>query len=106
MIDRLTGGFDRAIRDSIVASPFWTGTEGDYNALMLQHALQHDSLPIRDAVDFVHTCIHSTIKSLKFSRYSQTCGGPIEIAVITSDRNFRWVLHKDWDAAITEGIAI
>lgn len=105
MIDRLIGGYDVAIRNSIVNSPLWTGTEADYTALMLQHNLQHDSLPIRDAIDFVHTCILSTIKSLKFSRYSQTCGGPIEIAVITSDRKFRWVRHKDWDVAITEGVA-
>jgi hypothetical protein len=31
------------------------------------------------------------------------CGGPIEIAVITTDRRFRWVRHKDWDVAIAEG---
>lgn len=106
MIDRLIGGFDNEIRNTIVTSPHWTGTVADYNALMSSHNLQHDSLPIRDAIDFVHTCIHSTIKSLKFSRYSQTCGGPIEIAVITSDRDFRWVRHKDWDAAITEGLPL
>jgi len=65
--------------------------------------LDHASIPIRDAVDFVHTCIHSTIKALKFSRYSQVCGGPIELAVITTDRASRWIKHKGWDAAIEEG---
>jgi hypothetical protein len=60
-------------------------------------------LPIRDAVDFVHACIYSTIKALKFSNFSQICGGPIEIATITTDRQFRWVRHKPWDAALTEG---
>ena len=106
MIDRLIVGFDQQIRNAIVTSQHWSGTEADYNALMQTHMLAHDSLPIRDAVDFVHTCIHSTIKSLKFSRWAQTCGGPIELAVITSDRKFRWVRHKDWDAAITEGIPL
>jgi len=60
---------------------------------------------MRDAIDFVHSCISSTIKTLKFSHLSQTCGGPIEIAVITTDRDFRWVRHKEWDAAIKEGYA-
>jgi hypothetical protein len=59
-------------------------------------------LPIRDAIDFVHSSIYSTIKALKFSQFPQVCGGPIEIAVITSDRPFRWVRHKRFDAAITE----
>jgi hypothetical protein len=31
---------------------------------------------------------------------NKTCGGPIEVAVITSDREFRWVRHKGWDVAI------
>ena len=42
-------------------------------------------------------------KAMKFSDLPQICGGPIEIAVITSDRRFRWVKHKTWDAAIMEG---
>jgi hypothetical protein len=35
--------------------------------------------------------------------WGMVCGGPIEIAVISSDRKFRWVRHKEWDAAIAEG---
>jgi hypothetical protein len=61
-------------------------------------------LPIREAIDFVHACVSSTIKAMKFSTsLAQICGGPIEIAVITTDRRFRWVRHKDWDVAIAEG---
>ena len=86
MAERLIYGYDIEIRKSVVRSPFWTGTEADYDALMGNHKLHHDMIPIRDAIDFVHTCIHSTIKALKFSRFSQVCGGPIEIAVITTDR--------------------
>ncbi len=67
------------------------------------HRLEHPTLPIRDAIDFVHACIQSTIKAHKFSNLSQICGGPIEIAVIRTDRRFRWVRHKNWDAAIMEG---
>jgi hypothetical protein len=28
------------------------------------------------------------------------CGGPIEIAVISTDRRFRWVRHKNFGAAL------
>jgi len=58
---------------------------------------------MRDAIDYVHSAIYCTIKAMKFSTGAQVCGGPIEIAVITSDRKFRWVRHKPWDAAIEDG---
>jgi hypothetical protein len=103
IFDRLINAVDTDVKQSIMKSGKWAGTEAELTALIAQHALVHPILPIRDAIDFVHACISSTIKALKFSRYSQTCGGPIEIAVITTDRPFRWVRHKDWDVAINEG---
>ena len=71
-------------------------------ALQRPYTLESPRLPIREAIDFIHTSIYSTVKGLKFSRLDQVCGGPIEIAVITSDRLFRWVRHKEMDAAIQE----
>lgn len=106
MIVRLIFGIDADLKQSIVASPHWNGTAADLDALAAQAALSHPLIPIRDAVDFVHSCICSTIKALKFSSLAPTCGGPIELAVITSDRKFRWVRHKGWDTAITEGATI
>lgn len=103
MIRRLIFGWDPALKASILRSGKWTGTEAELAAVLDQQKLAFMLLPIRDAVDFVHACIYSTIKALKFSNLFQICGGPIEIAVITSDRKFRWVRHKQWDAAITEG---
>lgn len=104
MIQRLIFGCDDEIKNSILSSPHWSGTDADLNGLLAQHRLGHPIiLPMRDAVDFVHSCISSTIKALKFSNLSQTCGGPIELAVITADRPFRWVRHKTWDSAIADG---
>jgi hypothetical protein len=103
MIQRLLFGIDGGLKDAIASSPNWTGSSADLDALASQHALAHPLVPMREAVDFVHACISSTIKAMKFSNLSQICGGPIEIAVITSDRRFRWVRHKPWDSAITEG---
>lgn len=59
-------------------------------------------LPIREAIDFVHTYLHITIKVEKFRAQTQACGGPIEIAFVTSDRKLRWSRHKQFDSAIVE----
>ncbi len=103
MINRLLFGCDDNLLGSILNSGKWTGTYQELLDIALQQAITHPPLPIRDAIDFTHACIVSTIKALKFSSFSQICGGPVEIAVITTDRKFRWVRHKPWDTAITEG---
>ncbi len=59
-------------------------------------------LPIREAIDFVHTYLHITIKAFKFRTGPPICGGPIEIAFISTDRKFRWVCHKSFERAIYE----
>lgn len=103
MIARLLHGYDPALRQAILSSGKWNGTDAELDSLLRKQALTHLPAPIRDAIDFTYACVLSTIKALKFSSFAQTCGGPIEIAVITADRPFRWVRHKSWDAAITEG---
>jgi hypothetical protein len=104
MIHRLIAGYDQYLVDAVLSSGKWSGDRADLERLLEQFALHHQStVPLRETVDFVHACIVSTIKALKFSYLSQICGGPIEIAVITADRPFRWVRHKAWDSAIMEG---
>jgi hypothetical protein len=100
MIERLIWGRDSQLRVDIKASGKWGGTDPELDVLLNKHFLAHGPLPIRDAIDFVHACIYSTIKGIKFSNLPQTCGGPIELAVITTDRNFRWVKHKSFDEAV------
>jgi hypothetical protein len=103
VIQRLYQGFDKDLPATVVASGKWTGTLGELDTVLSRFKVEHPAIPIRDAVDFVHSSIYITIKTLKFSLATQVCGGPIEIAVITTDRAFRWVRHKPWDAAITDG---
>ncbi|MER9005901.1 hypothetical protein NKI15_19920 [Mesorhizobium sp. M0862] len=105
MIQRLIFGCDDELRQAILSSGKWGGTTAELEAILAQQELAHPIVPIRDALDFIHACIASTIKALKFSTFSQICGGPIEIAVITADRPFRWVRHKEWDSAIMEGVS-
>lgn len=65
-------------------------------------AAGHVNLPIRDAIDYLHSILHVTIKAMKFKFGMPICGGLVEIAVITTDRKFRWVLHKGFDSAIRD----
>jgi hypothetical protein len=104
LIGRLIKGCGDEVRDAILGSGMWQGTPADLDSVIRPHSLAHpQSVPIREAIDFTHACLLTTIKAMKFSAQPQRCGGPIEIAVITTDRPFRWVTHKTWDSAIREG---
>lgn len=59
-------------------------------------------LPIREAIDFIYSYLHITVKAEKFKFGSPTCGGPIEVGFISTDRPFRWVCHKGFTSAIYE----
>ena len=103
LIFRLTYGFDERIFADIRNSGKWSGSDSELVAILARHQLDLQiELPIREAIDYVHASIYTTIKALKFSHLSPHCGGPIEIAAITADRPFRWVKHKSFDSAITE----
>jgi len=51
-------------------------------------------MPLRDAIDFVHFLVYSAIKLHRYRGGPASIGGPIEIAAITPDRGFRWIVHK------------
>ena len=59
-------------------------------------------LPLREAIDYVHTYLAATIKALKFRFGPPICGGPVEIAYISTDRSFRWACHKSFESAMSE----
>ena len=65
-------------------------------------AAGHKDLPIREAIDFVYSYLHITVKAEKFSFGPPSCGGPIEIGFISTDRLFRGVQYKPFFSAITE----
>lgn len=101
IMERLLFGCDSQMVASILGSGKWTGDHQDLIKLVLQNRLISPRLlPIREAIDWVHTVIHTTIRGTKFAKWPHWCGGPVEIAAITTDRPFRWVRHKPLDAAI------
>jgi len=102
LVSRILYGIDPDLLDAILASPHWKGGPDDLIKLVQPFLLgQPPMLPLRDAIDWIYSCIQSTIKGVKFSPWAPMCGGPVEIAVVTSDRPFRWVRHKTLDAAVT-----
>jgi len=103
IISRLIYGYDGNFKDAILSSGHWSGSATEFDSIAAQQALLHPVLPIREVVDFIHSCIRSTGKAMKFSNFPQVCGGAPEIAVITTDRSFRWIRHKTWDTAIEDG---
>ena len=66
-------------------------------------AVGYQDLPIREAIDFIYSYLHITVKAVKFSFGAPWAGGPIEIGFVSSDRRFRWVKHKKFSSAIIEG---
>ncbi len=107
LVNRLAYGIDEWLYSNILQSGKWGGTEQDLVDLITPYCLgQPQDLPIREAIDWVHASIYTTIKTMKFSHMAPVCGGPVEVAVITTDRRFRWVRHKRFDAAIgDEGLS-
>ncbi|MER8969588.1 hypothetical protein NKI34_25860 [Mesorhizobium sp. M0700] len=100
MFCRLLFGADPGLSAAILKTGHWGATPKDLNDVFADFRLDHPILPLRDAIDFTYWCIYSTIKAFKFSSLSQICGGAVELAVISADRRFRWVKHKELDAAI------
>jgi len=104
IIHRLIFGVDFSLLEAIEQSGKWTGSSQDLIDLVIPHTLaQPFDLPIREAIDWVYTSIYTTSQSMKFSHLAPVCGGPVEIAVITTDRRFRWVRHKKLESAIVQG---
>lgn len=65
-------------------------------------AAGHRDLPIREAIDFVYSYLHITVKAMKFSFGAPITGGPIEVGFVSTDRRFRWVRHKSFLSAMLE----
>lgn len=98
-----------------VAEKFWLqqqqGLPQDFDARFAQAfneavaplaAVGAEDMPIREAIDFVFSYIHITVKAHKFRFGPPLCGGPIEIGFISTDRPFRWALHKSFQTAMYE----
>ncbi len=101
IVQRIIFGIETTVRNQILASGKWAGTADELDVILTTIDLEpYTLLPLREAVDWVHAMIYSTLKAYKFSSRPSVCGGPIDIALISSDRPFRWIRHKSLGAAI------
>ena len=112
---RVFFGFDpqlpKSLKDELKKSLGTLGTIDNFDA-MFDAAFENaytpltlrgfQDLPIREAIDFIYSYMHITIKAEKFKFGAPSCGGPIELGFITTDRCFRWVRHKPFHSAIIE----
>lgn len=57
--------------------------------ILVNHAL----MPLKDAIDFAEFLVDLTIKTQRFEMKMATCGGEIDILVLTKDNPF-WYRHK------------
>jgi len=100
---RLIDGIDPKLREQLLALPQLAGhTDAVLNLIQNHRIAPPTQMPIRDVLDYVYASVYSTIKAMKFSLLPPWCGGPVELAVVTTDRAFRWVKHKEFDVAFTE----
>lgn len=76
LIDRLISGMDTGLAVAILHSGKWSGTTQELIDLSMPFCLgQPRDLPIREAIDWVHAAIYTTIKGMKFSHLAPVCGG-------------------------------
>lgn len=59
------------------------------NALSLQVAI--DAMPIQDAINFAVYVLQTTIGYTTFEFGTPSCGGDLQVAIISEDAGFRWV---------------
>ena len=103
LIERLREGIKDRLPDGEIKNNFggyFNEAFGDLKGMFVNKGYQ--DLPIREAIDFVYSYLHITVKALKFMFGAPTCGGPIEVAFISTDRSFRWVRHKSFGSAMLE----
>ncbi len=96
---RLYKGYDVRLKAALAA----TGMDpAAFDALVADFEIKAPLavLPLRDAIDLVHFLVYSTIKYHRFVSAFTMIGGAVEIAVITADRGFRWIVHKSLQDSI------
>ena len=74
----------------------WSGEQQAITKLLNSQPptpVNHDLMPLKDAVDFAEFLVDVTIKLQRFEMKPKTCGGDIDVLVLTKDDAF-WHKHK------------
>lgn len=66
----------------------------DLQMQYLEARLFDPTMPLQDAVDLARFLVETTIEFEKFKPGAPTCGGPIDVAIITKRDGFNWISRK------------
>ncbi len=95
---RLFFGIDPRLIGALVAQGISTDiiTKIQDAAKMFSSAVVFDGMPLRDAVGFCRFILQTTIDQCTYEVGVPTCGGPLQMAVITRDDKFAWIQKLDY----------
>lgn len=84
--------------EAIYYGSLWNGQQAAMNKLFSKECedplmVNYVQMPLKDGIDFAEFIVDTTIKYERFHNSIQTCGGPIDILVLTKDDAF-WHKHK------------
>lgn len=83
-------------QNQIIYSAFWAGEKTALSKLINAEpnmVIDANSMPLKDGIDLAEFMIDMTIKYQRFSDQIATCGGPVDVLVLTKDNAF-WHKHK------------
>jgi len=66
-------------------------TQADSEAVL---KIPYYAMTLQEGIEFARFLVQLQIQYQRFSNQPQTCGGPIDIAVITPETGFQWVSRK------------
>lgn len=78
---------------SVNYGALWRGETDPLNKLLSNFSFNADLTPLKDAADFAEFLVELTVKYTRFEDKISTCGGPIDIVVITKDY-IKFLKHK------------
>ncbi len=95
---RLFFGFDPRLIEALVAQQIPADVIGKIQdaAKMFTSAVVFDGMPLKDAVGFCRFILQTTIDQCTYEVGVPTCGGPLQMAVITRDEKFAWIQKLDY----------
>ncbi|ALL23656.1 hypothetical protein ABEX41_13025 [Bacillus tropicus] len=77
----------------LVSGASWDGDHAKISAFLKQIGPDYWKMPLKDAIDYAEFIVELTIKQQRFSDALSTCGGPIDLLVITKDYT-KFLKHK------------
>lgn len=99
IIDRLIFGYDPQIVNTIfsILKPNSTQVQQVTNALQSSHRIQIplDVMALQDCISLARLFISTTINTLELTIGVRGCGGPVDIAIIQRNNEFKFIQHKE-----------